>query len=101
MKQVADALESGRSLSSLLPGREVAIVDPGDYGATRIRKLRYTTGASQAVFARIVDVSVELVEHWERGVATPRPIARRLLGEISRDPAAYAARIMRRDRVSA
>ena len=101
MKQVVSALQSGEPLARRLTVREVEIADPGAYSAARIRKLRHAVGASQSVFARIIGVSVELIEHWEQGVANPRPIARRLLDEISRDPAAYAARVMRRNRVSA
>ncbi|MFT3785557.1 MAG: hypothetical protein QM770_05260 [Tepidisphaeraceae bacterium] len=101
MKQVVDALESDQPLAKRLSVREVEVIDPGEYTAARIRKLRDTIGTSQGVFARIVGVSVELIEHWEQGVAKPRPIARRLLDEISRDPQAYATRVLRRKRVSA
>ena len=92
MREVVSALESGEPLESQLTVRTVEISDPGTYSARLVRALRSEIGASQAVFAKLLGISVELVQNWEQGVTTPRPIARRLLDEVSRDPAAYAAR---------
>jgi DNA-binding transcriptional regulator YiaG len=47
---------------------------------------------SQAVLAKLLGVSVELVEHWEQGVCEPRRAIRRLLDEIARDPAGFLRR---------
>lgn len=100
LREAVHAIESPGTLSKQLTVREVEIIDPGVYNPARIRKLRKTIGASQGVFAFLLGVSTELVQHWEQGVAKPRPMARRLLDEISRDPAAFASRIMRRERAS-
>lgn len=101
MREVAEALESGRPLQAQLTVRTVEISEPGTYTARKIRQLRTQMGVSQAVFAKLVGVSTVLVQHWEQGVTAPRPTARRLLDEISRDPSRYAARAMRRVRASA
>jgi putative transcriptional regulator len=101
MREIAQALESGRPLEEQLTVRTVEINDPGTYTARQIRVLRNKVGVSQAVFAKMLGVSTVLVQHWEQGLAVPRPIARRLLDEVSRDPAIFATRAFRRVRASA
>ncbi|MEA2707738.1 MAG: putative transcriptional regulator [Phycisphaerales bacterium] len=101
MREIVDALESGRPLEEQLTVRSVEINDPGTYNARQIRSLRAKLGASQAVFAKMLGVSTVLVQHWEQGLTVPRPIARRLLDEVSRDPATFAGRAFRRVRASA
>jgi len=101
MGEIANAVESGRSLEEQLTVRMVEINEPGQYNAKRVRKLRARMGISQAVFAKMLGVSTVLIQHWEQGVTVPRPIARRLLDEISRDPATYVSGTLRRARVSA
>ena len=51
---------------------------------------------SQAVFAKVMGVSTELVQHWEQGIREPSGIARRLLDRVNADPAAFLAGIVRR-----
>lgn len=92
LTEVRDVLASGDPVEKHMVVRVVEIPDPGVYTAKSVRKLRNQLGISQAVFARLLGVSTELVEHWEQGVTTPRPIARRLLDEVAIDPAAYLRR---------
>src|SRR4051794_1013049 len=101
MREVAEALESGQPLEERLTVRTVEINEPGTYDASKIRRLRTRIGVSQAVFAKMLGVSTVLLQHGERGLTPPRPIARRLLDEVSLDPARFASRSLRRTRVSA
>ncbi len=52
--------------------------------------------APQSMFAKLVGVSVELVESWEQGLRASRaPWRGRLLDEMHRDPSGYFARLVR------
>lgn len=66
---------------------------PPEYSAGDIKALRHKLGLSQAVLARLLAVSVELVQHWEQGIRKPQPIARRLLEDIEAEPARWLARL--------
>ncbi len=44
-----------------------------------IRRIRRKLGATQVVFAKLMNVSVKSVEAWESGEKSPGPPARRLL----------------------
>lgn len=101
LKEVLAGLESGEPLEKVFTVRTVEVAEPGNYDAKRIRSLRTRLGASQAIFAKLLGVSVELLQNWEQSLSQPRPIARRLLDEISRDPEAYAARTMKRQTMAA
>jgi DNA-binding transcriptional regulator YiaG len=50
-------------------------------------------GVSQAVFARLLGVSVVLVKSWEAGTREPSPLARRLLDTIRANPPAWLATV--------
>lgn len=63
--------------------RRVEFPDPGEHDAKSIRALRDRLRLTQRQLAKLMGVSVELVEHWEQGIVVPRPIARRLLDEIT------------------
>lgn len=93
VRELDRAMNSGRSLKESHPRRTVQVNEPGDYSPADVRKLRDVLGVSQSVFAKLLGVSSELVENWEQSVTVPRPIARRLLDEISRDPRAFAKRV--------
>jgi len=92
LTELHDALRSGRPLEEQLTVRTVEIAAPRLYSAKDVRRMRHRLAVSQAVFARLIGVSVQLVEHWEQGVANPRPLARRLLDEIDRDPDSFLTR---------
>ncbi len=49
-----------------------------------IRALREREGASQAVFARYLNVSVGLVSQWERGEKHPQGASLKLLSLVDR-----------------
>lgn len=50
-----------------------------------IRALREREGASQAVFARYLNVTTGLVSQWERGEKHPRGASLKLLALVSRN----------------
>ena len=68
-------------------------MEPAEYSAQDIKRLRAGLGVSQAVFARLLAVSAKLVQHWEHGERDPQPIARRLLDEIRSDPERWMAKL--------
>ena len=53
--------------------------------AEEIRALRYREGASQAVFARYLNVTPGLVSQWERGEKHPRGASLKLLSLVARN----------------
>ncbi len=53
-----------------------------------IRSLRESLNASQALFARLLNVSSNAVESWEQGIREPRQATLKLLHIVRRNPAA-------------
>ena len=92
MAELEHVMASGRSPRDVFTMRTVEIASPATYGARQVRATRNRLNVSQAVFAKLLGVSAELVEHWEQGVCLPRGIARRLLDEINHDPADFLSR---------
>ena len=56
-----------------------------------IRALREREGASQAVFARYLNVTTGLVSQWERGERHPQGASLKLLTLVARDGLAAVA----------
>jgi putative transcriptional regulator len=52
----------------------------------QIRAIRQSFNASQATFARIINVSLNAVESWEQGVRRPREATLKLLTIAHRHP---------------
>lgn len=50
---------------------------------TKIRQLRLREGASQAVFARYLNVSTGLISQWERGEKRPQGASLKLLNLVA------------------
>jgi putative transcriptional regulator len=53
--------------------------------AKEIRKLREREGASQAVFARYLNVTTGLVSQWERGEKPPQGASPKLLALVAKN----------------
>lgn len=53
--------------------------------ATEIRALREREGASQAVFARYLNVTTGLVSQWERGEKHPQGASLKLLSLVAKN----------------
>jgi DNA-binding transcriptional regulator YiaG len=92
MRELERAMQSDKLPHELFTVRTVQIPDPREYTANAIRNMRSRLHLSQAVFAKLLGVSVELVEHWEQGICAPRPVVRRLFDEINRDPEGFLGR---------
>jgi DNA-binding transcriptional regulator YiaG len=92
MGELEHAMRSGKPLHELFTVRTVQIPDPRRYDARAVKASRERLNVSQTVFAKLLGVSVELVENWEQGRGTPRAVVRRLLDEINRNPSDFLAR---------
>jgi len=57
---------------------------PAEYKPTQIKKIRNKNRYSQAVFAKVLNVSVKTVQSWESGQRTPSHVALRLLEIIEK-----------------
>jgi DNA-binding transcriptional regulator YiaG len=55
---------------------------------TDIRSLRESLNASQALFARLLNVSSNAVESWEQGIREPRQATLKLLHIVRKNPSA-------------
>src|SRR4051794_37656240 len=82
MRQLERMMDQDKTPQELFTVKTVEVPDPGGYRPRQIRELRELLGVSQAVFARLLGVSLVLVKSWERGVREPSPLARRLLDTI-------------------
>jgi len=59
---------------------------PPEVGATELTKLRVKSGMSQAVFARMLNVSTKTVQSWEQGQRRPSQAALRLIQVFRQNP---------------
>lgn len=60
--------------------------EPPEIDAPTLMALREQTRMSQAVFARLLNVSTKTVQSWEQGVRTPSHASRRLIQVFSQHP---------------
>src|SRR5947209_2918037 len=60
---------------------------PPEIGAEELTKLRLASGMSQAVFARMLNVSTKTVQSWEQGHRKPSEAALRLIQVFRHNPA--------------
>jgi putative transcriptional regulator len=61
---------------------------PPEVGAKELIAIRLESGMSQAVFARMLNVSTKTVQSWEQGARRPSQAALRLIQVFRQDPAA-------------
>ncbi len=92
MRELEQAMKDGKPLHELLTARVVEIPEPTVYDATAVRRTRLRLHVSQVLFAKLLGVSVELVEHWEQGICVPRGAVRRLLDEVNMNPDGFLGR---------
>jgi putative transcriptional regulator len=59
---------------------------PPEVGAAELTKLRLASGMSQAVFARLLNVSTKTVQGWEQGLRKPSQAALRLIQVFRHNP---------------
>jgi putative transcriptional regulator len=60
---------------------------PPEIGAVELTRLRRKSGMSQAVFARVLNVSAKTVQSWEQGHRRPSQAALRLIQVFRKNPA--------------
>jgi DNA-binding transcriptional regulator YiaG len=82
------AASSGKPSASL-DLRSVEIPPrPRPLRAAEIRAMRAAMNASQALFARLLNVSSSAVESWEQGIRQPRQATLKLLHIVRKNPSA-------------
>jgi putative transcriptional regulator len=59
---------------------------PPEVGAEELTELRNESGMSQAVFARMLNVSTKTIQSWEQGVRKPSQAALRLIQVFRQNP---------------
>lgn len=91
MESMGEALEHARGKRELRT--TVLPAAPRPMSATDVRALRDTLNASQAVFAKFLNVSPQLVRAWESSRRNPEGAALRLLEVARRSPAAVFAEL--------
>ena len=62
----------------------VEFIPPESFPPNRIKKIRKEHGLTQKMFARLLDISVETVKSWERGINHPNGPSARLLQLIEK-----------------
>ena len=63
---------------------EMCLTPIEEMAPERIREIRLRENASQAVFARYLNVTTGLVSQWERGVKRPRGASLKLLTLVAK-----------------
>src|SRR5688572_20554054 len=89
LKEFLSAAERGEPMTT----RTVKVnLEPNEYRAQDVKRIRQRMKVSQAMFARLMAVSVKLVQGWEAGTHKPTGPASRLLDEIRIDPQQWLKR---------
>lgn len=86
--ELRDALRANKPVEKRYTVRTVELdLSPKEYDAEAVRVIRLSLGVSQAVFAELLGVSIDLVAAWEQGNRSPKgPVCRLLeLMEIDRN----------------
>lgn len=60
----------------------LCLTDVPNLSANKIKKIRRNAGVSQAIFAKIINVSVMAIKQWERGERHPSGPALKLLNLV-------------------
>jgi putative transcriptional regulator len=83
--ETAEGLEKAGAISkrTLREFDELCLTAIKPLPPQKIRQLRLREGASQAVFARYLNVSTGLVSQWERGEKKPQGASLKLLNLVA------------------
>ena len=82
-EMVRDLHDAG--IADLVTMREfdaLCVSETHDLSPRKIKKIRRCAGVSQAVFAKIINVSVAAIKQWERGERKPSGAALKLLNLV-------------------
>lgn len=93
LSEFTETLERGEHATEKFTCRKVVLdLEPTPYDPKLVQKTRAILGASQAIFAKFLGVSVDTVQAWERGDNNPSDIARRFMDEIRHSPKHWRTR---------
>ncbi len=96
----AEALQKGERLGKKFTIRQIEFdLNPTQYTPGMVKEVRQILGASQAVFAKFLGVSLRTVNLWEQGAKPPRDIACRFMDEIKAKPEFWKGRLLAMARV--
>jgi putative transcriptional regulator len=59
---------------------------PPKFSSKSVMRLRHSAGMSQAIFARLLNVSSKTVQSWEQGQRQPSQAAQRMLQVLQEHP---------------
>lgn len=89
-----DALESGEPVEKRFTVRTVSLdLHPKPYGPADVKHVRRMLGASQALLAKFLGVSVKTLRSWEHGTRPVPTIACRYLDDIVAYPDLWRRRV--------
>lgn len=94
LKGFVEEVESGENALQRFTCRTISLrLAPQKYSPELVKQTRKALGASQAIFAQFLGVSVRAVQDWEQGEKPPQGSACRLMDEIRRDPTYWLKRL--------
>ena len=98
LREFRDSLSRGERIANRFTVRTVELdrerLLPNEYGPEDVRATRQRLSVSQALFARLLGVSLKLVQSWEQGTRTPEVLARHVLDHINRNPTDWTSRLV-------
>jgi DNA-binding transcriptional regulator YiaG len=96
LTEFRDDLRAGVDIGQKYTARTICLdFSPRDYDAEMVRATREKFNVSQAVFAAILNVSIDTVQAWEQDVNKPEGAVCRLLDLMNADPAIVSGMIRR------
>ena len=94
LSALRDVLNSGEAIEKRFTVRTVTLdLEPKSYEAADVKLVRSHLGASQALFAKFLGVSVKTLRSWEQGTRPVPSIACRYLDDIVAYPVLWQDRI--------
>ena len=94
LREFTDALEGNERIADKFTCRKVVLdLHPMSYSPRTVQSTRKLLGASQAIFAQFLGVSVKTVCAWEQGLSTANDMACRFMDEIRRNPDYWRRRL--------
>ncbi|MEW4568602.1 helix-turn-helix domain-containing protein [Tautonia sp. JC769] len=89
-----DALEAGEPVGKRFTVRTVSLdIHPKPYGPDDVKEVRRRLGASQALLAEFLGVSVKTLRSWEQGSRPVPMIACRYLDDLVAYPQLWIERV--------
>ncbi len=94
LKEFTEALENKDVISEKFNCRKIVLdLNHTSYDPNLVKETRCFLGASQAIFARFLGVSINTVQSWEQGANRPSDMACRFMDEIRHDPEHWRERL--------